>query len=103
MKTTRRILRNAFGTVTAIYIVAWFFLIANMDKNFGRLGTTLERLTIYAFYIVHIPAVLTLIIVSIYSYITNGAFKSAFGREYSFLFVSFIPFIITLMSLVAIP
>lgn len=103
MKTIGRILRNAFGTVTAIYLVAWYFLIANMDRNLGRLGTTLEQLTIYAFYLVHIPAVLALIIVSVYSYITKRAFKSVFGKEYSLLFVSFIPFIIGLMSLVAIP
>jgi|GEM_PF-5354205 len=103
METMRRILRNAFGTVTAIYLVAWVFLIANMDKDFGKLNTTLEYLATYAFLAIHIPAFLVLIILSIYGYLSKGTFWSDYGKEYNFLFISLIPFVVALMSVVAIP
>src|ERR1700744_3389290 len=98
MYNFRITLRFILGTVTTLYIITFLFQIFN-----NGVASYAEYLLIYSIIYFQIPAILILLIVSIYSYLTRGILWSLFKTEYFFLFASLCPFIICWLFYVVWP
>jgi len=84
MDTTRIILRFIFSTVIVLYliVVVSFIFKNNMTGNY--VGYLLFLTSLYIYF----PAILLLIVLSIYSYLSKGVLWSLFKIEYYFLLAS---------------
>lgn len=89
MTITRITLRFIFGTVIILFLFCVLFRVFNSNQNQYFTGYILFLTGLY-FYL---PAVLLLIILSIYSYLSRRIFWSLFKIEYYFLFATLILFV----------